>query len=57
MLEADGGTYLEFQTLGLSRGFPWLLGWLAEPIVRRIGRGSVERTLDERRANLTAPGD
>jgi len=57
ILEADGGTYLEFQTLGLSRGFPWLLGWLAEPIVRRIGRGSVARTLDERRANLTAPGD
>ena len=52
MLEQDGGTYVEFQTLGLSRGFPRFLGWIAEPIVRRIGRGSVERTLDEIRSNL-----
>ena len=59
MLEQDGGTYVEFQTLGLSRGFPPLLGWIAEPIVRRVGRGSVERTLDEIRVTLlegAAPG-
>jgi hypothetical protein len=54
ILERDGGTYLEFKTLGLSRGFPRFLGWLAEPIVRRIGRGSVERTLDELRASFQA---
>jgi hypothetical protein len=51
-IERDGGTYIEFQTLGLSRGFPFLLGWIAEPIVRRIGRGSVERSLEELRADL-----
>jgi hypothetical protein len=57
MLERDGGTYLEFQTLGLSRGFPRFLGWLAEPIVRRVGRGSVERTLDELRASFQSESD
>jgi hypothetical protein len=57
ILERDGGTYLEFQTLGLSRGFPRFLGWLAEPIVRRVGRGSVERTLDELRASFQSESD
>lgn len=53
LLERDGGTYVEFQTVGLSRGFPRLLGWIVEPIVRRIGRGSVGDTLREIRAATT----
>ena len=48
-LERDGGTYIEFQTLALSRGFPRLLGWIAEPIARRVGAGSVADTLSELR--------
>jgi len=55
-LERDGGTYVEFQTLGLSRTFPRLLGWLVEPIARRIGAGSVKDTLAElRRAAAGRP--
>lgn len=50
---ADGGVYMEMETIGLSRPFPPLLGWLIEPIARRIGRGSVENSVQEfRRAVL-----
>jgi hypothetical protein len=41
------GLYVEMETLGLSRRFPSMLGWLIEPIARRLGRKSVERTLTE----------
>jgi len=57
-LERDGGVYMDIQTIGLSRGFPPLLGWIVEPIVRRLGRGSAEDSLKQlRRAVLskTAP--
>lgn len=43
----DGGVRVELDTLGLSRRFPPLLGWIIEPIARRIGRSSAERTLTE----------
>jgi hypothetical protein len=45
--EQDGGVYVEMETLGLSRRFPALLGWLIEPIARRLGRRSVETSLHE----------
>jgi hypothetical protein len=43
----DGGVYMEMETLGLSRPFPPLLGWLIEPVARRIGRRSVEDSMTE----------
>jgi hypothetical protein len=46
-VEADGGVYMEMETIGLSRSFPPLLGWLIEPIARRVGRGSVENSVQE----------
>jgi hypothetical protein len=46
-VESDSGLYLEMETLGLSRRFPPLLGWIIEPIARRLGRKSVERSLEE----------
>jgi hypothetical protein len=46
-LEQGPGVYVELETLGLSRDFPPLLGWLIEPIARRLGRASVERSLSE----------
>lgn len=59
-VERDGGVYVELETLGLSRGFPPLLGWIIEPIARRIGRKSVEGSLREFREALpgtaAAPG-
>ena len=45
--EEEGGVYVEMETLGLSRRFPPMLGWIIEPIARRLGRKSVERTLQE----------
>ena len=52
-VEADAGVYMEMETIGLSRTFPPLLGWVIEPIARRIGRGSVENSVQEfRRAVL-----
>ena len=46
-VEDDGGVYLDMETIGLSRRFPPLLGWLIEPIARRIGRRSVEESARE----------
>lgn len=54
-LERDGGVYVELENLGLSRGFPRLLGWAVEPFARRLGRGSVERSLVHLRAALRTP--
>jgi len=31
----------------LSRPFPTMMGWMIEPIARRIGRRSVERSVEE----------
>jgi hypothetical protein len=45
--EQDGGVFVEMETLGLSRRFPIMLGWLIEPIARRLGRKSVETSLNE----------
>ena len=46
-VEDDGGVYMDMETVGLSRQFPPLLGWFIEPIARRIGRRSVENSVNE----------
>ncbi len=53
-VERDAGVYVELETLGLSRGFPPLLGWIIEPIARRLGRKSVEASLQEFRDAVIA---
>ena len=54
--QQNGGLYLSLETLGLSRGFPPMLGWVIEPIARRLGRKSVEGSLAEfRQALMTKP--
>ena len=47
MVERDGGVFVEMETIGLTRSFPTLLGWIIEPVARRLGRSSVERSLQE----------
>jgi hypothetical protein len=47
LVAGDSGLFVEMQTLGLSRSFPRLLGWIIEPIARRLGRRSVELSLQE----------
>jgi hypothetical protein len=49
-VEIDAGVYMEMETIGLSRPFPRMLGWVIEPIARRIGRRSVETSVQEFRA-------
>jgi hypothetical protein len=44
-LERDGGVYIEVEAIGLSRDIPASLRWLAEPIVRRVSRGSLSTSL------------
>ena len=57
----EGGVFIVMETLGLSRGFPPFTGWFIEPIARRLGRKSVEGSLNEfvaairRSASLPAP--
>jgi hypothetical protein len=57
----EGGVFVVMETLGLSRRFPPFTGWIIEPIARRLGRKSVEGSLDEflaairRSAGLAAP--
>ncbi len=54
LVEWNGGVFVEMETLGLSRSFPPLLGWIIEPIARRLGRKSVEVSLEEFRSAVRA---
>jgi hypothetical protein len=45
--ERDGGVYLEFEAIGLSRDIPASLRWIVEPIVRRISRSSLSTSLQQ----------
>lgn len=47
LVEHEGGVYVEMETIALSRAFPPMLGWIIEPIARRVGRRSVETSLRE----------
>lgn len=54
-LERDGGVYVELDTIALSRGYPALLGWLVEPVARRLGRESARGSLNRLRAVALTP--
>lgn len=47
LVERDGGVWVQTEALGLSRAFPPLLRWIIEPVARRLGRSSMERSLQE----------
>jgi hypothetical protein len=46
-LQRDSGVLVEMEAIGLSRGFPSLLRWIIEPVAQRLGRRSVEHSLQE----------
>ncbi|MGE3844709.1 MAG: hypothetical protein AB7I50_24355 [Vicinamibacterales bacterium] len=52
--ERETGVAIELENVGLSRSFPPLLGWMIEPIARRLGRKSVEASLHEFRDAVLA---
>jgi hypothetical protein len=51
--ERGGGTFVQCESLSLSRGIPPGLGWLVGPFVTSIPRESLEFTLDRMRTALT----
>jgi len=53
--ERDGGVYVEYEAISLTRDVPTGLGWLINPIVRGLPRESLANTLRETRDGLAAP--
>lgn len=53
-MERDGGVYVEFEALALSRDIPGSIRWFVEPLVRRIAKNSLAASLrDTEKAVLT----
>ena len=50
--QKDGGTYVECQSISLTRDIPAGLGWLIGSYVESIPRESLEFTLDATRQTL-----
>ena len=53
-IQTADGVYIEMETLGLSRPFPPMLGWIIEPIARRFGQRSIVQSLDQFRTAVLA---
>lgn len=52
--ERDGGVYLECRAISLTRDVPLGLGWIIEPIIQKLPRESLIRTLECTRQALHA---
>lgn len=53
-LERDGGTYVQCESITLTRGIPAGFGWLIRPFVTSIPRESLEFTLATTRKTLAS---
>jgi len=53
--EADGGVYVQVESVALSRAIPWELAWLINPIVHNVSRSYMTRLLTETRRAVTNP--
>jgi hypothetical protein len=53
--ERDGGTYVQCESLTLSRDIPFALRWIVGPFVNSIPRESLTGTLDKVRKELLKP--
>ena len=53
-LERDSGTYVECRAISLTRDIPIGLGWIIEPIIRKLPRESLIHTLSATRDALLA---
>ena len=47
--EKDGGTYIQVESVGLSRTIPWAIAWLVDPLTRSIPRNVLSGLLDSTR--------
>ena len=54
-LERDGGTYVQCESISLTRGIPFGFGWMIKPFVTSIPRESLEFTLNTTRTTLSTP--
>jgi len=52
--ERDGGMYVECRAVSLTRDIPLGLGWIIEPIIRKLPRESLINTLKATRDALSA---
>jgi hypothetical protein len=52
--ERDGGVYVELEAMALSRGIPACMGWLVNPVVRRLSQSSLVTSLSETREAVRA---
>src|SRR5262249_44794617 len=55
-VEGDNGVYMGFETVGLSRTIPALLGWGVAPLARHLARASAVETLLHLREAILTPG-
>ena len=53
LLQADGGTYIQCESVTLTRAIPTGFGWLVRPFVTSIPRESLTFTLETTRGVLT----
>ena len=51
--EVDGGVIVELESMTLSRSIPAVFRILVNPIINKVARESMERTLDSMRTRLT----
>lgn len=54
-LERDAGTYVQCESVTLSRDMPFGLGWLIGPFVTSVPKDSLTFTLEKTRAALAGP--
>ncbi|HUK26544.1 MAG TPA: hypothetical protein VLV49_18345 [Terriglobales bacterium] len=52
--ERDGGVYVECRAISLTRDVPLGMGWIIEPIIQKLPRESLVRTLEATRQALHA---
>ena len=52
--QRDGGVYIQCESITLTRGIPFGLGWIVKPFVTSIPRETLAFTLDTTRRTLTA---
>ena len=52
--ERDGAVYLECRAISLTRDVPTGLGWIIEPIIRKLPRETLVNTLESTRRGLRA---
>jgi hypothetical protein len=53
--EADGGVYVEIETMALSRDIPAGLRWMVDPIVRRVAKGAMTTSLRQTEDAVSSP--